>query len=48
MPGLIETKFKGKGEISWCRLNGIIAGVQEIESPKESVPVCCMMSGTMR
>ena len=24
---LMETKLKGKGELSWCRVNGFIAGV---------------------
>ena len=25
-----EVKLKGNGEISWCGVNGIIAGVQEM------------------
>ena len=25
-----ETKLKGEGEVSWCGVNGIIAGVQEM------------------
>ena len=29
--GLIETKLKGNGKISWCTVSGIIAGVQEME-----------------
>ena len=28
---LTETKLKGNGEVLWCEVNGIIAGVQEIE-----------------
>ena len=28
---LTETKLKGNGEVSWCRVNVIIAGVQEME-----------------
>ena len=28
---LTETKLKGDGEITWCGVNGIIAGVQELE-----------------
>ena len=26
---LTETKLKRKGEVSWCGVHGIIAGVQE-------------------
>ena len=26
MLSLTETKFKGYGEVSWCEVNGIIAG----------------------
>ena len=28
---LTKTKLKGKGEVSWCGVNDIIAGVQEME-----------------
>ena len=28
---LTETKLKGEGEVSWCEVNGIISGVQEME-----------------
>ena len=28
---LTETKLKGKGEVSWSRVNVIFAGVQEME-----------------
>ena len=34
---LIETKLKGKGEVSWCGVNGIIAATQEIERFWEGV-----------
>ena len=27
---LTETKLKRNGEVSWCGINGIIAGVQEM------------------
>ena len=36
---LTETKLKGKGEVSWCRVNGIISGVQEMERAREGVAV---------
>ena len=36
---LTETKLKGKGEVSWCRVNGIIAGVQKRERAKEGVAI---------
>ena len=29
---LTETKLKGNGEVSWSGVNGIIVGVQEMES----------------
>ena len=29
---LMETKLKGNGEVSWCGVNGIIAGVQKMET----------------
>ena len=28
---LMETKLKENGEVSWCGVNGLIAGVQEME-----------------
>ena len=28
---MTETKLEGNGEVSWCGVNGIIAGVQEME-----------------
>ena len=34
---LMETKLKGNAEVSWCGVNGIIAGVQEMETARESV-----------
>ena len=36
---LTETKWKGKGEVSWCGVNGIIAGVQEIERARKGVQI---------
>ena len=34
---LMEMKLEGNGKVSWCRLNGIIAGVQEMERAREVV-----------
>ena len=34
---LTETKLKGNGEVSWCEVNGIIAGVREMEKARERV-----------
>ena len=36
---LMEMKLKGKGEVSWCGINGIIAGVQEMERATEGVAI---------
>ena len=36
---LTETKLKGNGEVSWCRVNGILAGDQEMERAREGVAV---------
>ena len=36
---LTKTKLKRNGEVSWCEVNGIIAGVQEIERAREVVAV---------
>ena len=36
---LTETKFRGNREVSWCGVNGIIAGVQETEKAREGVAV---------
>ena len=36
---LTKTKLKGNGELLWCEVNGIIAGVQEIERAREVVAV---------
>ncbi|MCQ7013011.1 hypothetical protein, partial [Clostridioides difficile] len=36
---LTETKLKGNGEVSWCGVNGIIAGVQEMERAREGVAI---------
>ena len=37
--GLMEAKLKVNGELSWCGVNGIIAGVQEMERAREGVNV---------
>ena len=37
---LTETKLKGKGEVSSCGVNDIIAGVQEMEIAREGVAQC--------
>ena len=36
---LTETKLKGKGELSWCGVNDIIAGVEEMERTREGVAI---------
>ena len=36
---LTKTKLKGNGEPLWCGVNGIFAGVQEMEIARKSVPV---------
>ena len=36
---LTETKLKRNGEVSWCGVNGIIVGVQEMERAREGVAV---------
>ena len=36
---LTETKLKRKGEVSWCGVNGIIAGVQAMERAREGVAI---------
>ena len=36
---LTETKLKGKGEVSWVKVSGIISGVQEMERAREGVDV---------
>ena len=33
----MESRLKGKGKVSWCRVNGIIAGVQEMERAREGM-----------
>ena len=32
-------KLKRKGDVSWCGVNGVIAGVQEMERVREEVSV---------
>ena len=36
---LMEMKLKGNGEVSWSRVNGIIANVQEMERAREGVAI---------
>ena len=36
---LTETKLKGKGEVSWSGINGIISDVQEMERAREGVAI---------
>ena len=36
---LTKTKLKGNGEVSWCGVNDIIAGVQEMERAREGVAI---------
>ena len=36
---MTETKLKRNGEFLWCRMNGIIVGVQEIESTREGMAI---------
>ena len=36
---LTKTKLKRNGKVSWCGVNGIIAGVQEMERAKEGVSI---------
>ena len=39
MLALMETKLKGKGEVSWSGVNVIFAGVHEMERAMEGVAV---------
>ena len=36
---LSETKLKGNGEVSWRRVNGIIAGVRKMERAREGMAI---------
>ena len=36
---LTDMKLKGDGEISWCGVNGIADGVQEMERAREGVAI---------
>ena len=36
---LTKTKLKGNGAVSWCGVNGIIAGVQEMERGRKGVAI---------
>ena len=35
----MESKLKGKGEVSWSGVNVILAGVQEMEKAREGVAI---------
>ena len=37
--GLMETKLSRNGEVSWWGVNGLIAGVQELERAREGVAI---------
>ena len=37
---LAETKLKRNGDASWYGVNGIIAGIQEMERAREGVASC--------
>ena len=39
MLALMEMKLKGKGEVSWVGVNGIISGVEEVERAREGVAI---------
>ena len=34
-----ETKLKGKGDVSWSRVNVIFVGIQEMERAREGLAV---------
>ena len=44
---LTETKFKGNGEVSWCEVNGIVEGIQEIERATEGAAILINDSSTV-
>ena len=39
MLALTEAKLKGNGKVSWCGVNGIIDGVQEMKRAREGVAI---------
>ena len=39
LAALTETKLKGNGEVSWCGMSGIFAGVQKIDMAKEGMVI---------
>ena len=41
---MTETKLKGNGEVSWCRVYGIIAVIQKIEIERASEGVAVLMN----
>ena len=36
---MTETKLKGKGKLSWCGVNGLIAVVQEMKRAREGAAI---------
>ena len=48
MLALTGTKLKGNGEVSWCGVNGIIAGVQEMERAREGLAILLNMCGIVQ
>ena len=44
MLAFAETKLKGNGEVSWCLVNGIIPGVQQMERTREVINFRCVTS----
>ena len=34
-----ETKLRGKGEVPWCGVSGIITGVQKMERAREGLAI---------
>ena len=41
MLALTKTELKGKREVSWCGVNAIIAGAQEMERDREAMATMC-------
>ena len=37
--GMTEKKLKANGEVSWCEVNGITAGVKEMERARECAAI---------
>ena len=43
-----ETKLKENGEVSWCGVNVIISGVQDMERAREGLAVLLNECGTVQ